>query len=87
MIFEYSDIEGKDTILQVILEKKANTLKLVKSGMFIQKANTDFGNDLKKNMIGAKEIIGLRFSMTNLITNPFISLFKISIDKSLKGSL
>ena len=82
-----NDLIGKQTIFQLRAEKKGNTLKLKRTGIFTKRADAKFDNNLAKNMNGAKEIIGIKAIISNLNTEPFINLFKISIPQDLEGSI
>jgi len=78
---------GQQTILQFKAEKKGEVLKINRSGIYTKKSGARFDNDLAKNMNGAKEIIGMKAIISNLSTNPFINLFKISVPRDLDGSI
>ena len=82
-----NDLIGKQTIFQLRAEKKGDTLKLKRSGIFTKRADAKFDNNLSKNMNGAREIVGIKAIVSNLNTEPFINLFKISIPKDLDGTI
>lgn len=80
-------VVGKQSIFQILIEKKNDIIKLNKSGLFVKSKSTPFVSDLRENLSGAKEIISLRAMVSNLNTTPFINVIKLSVPKSLVGSL
>lgn len=81
------DLENRQTIFQLMLEKSGNTLKLNKSGIFTKISDSSLSDDLEANLFGAKEIVGLKLIASNLNIRPFVNLFKITIPKNLTGSI
>ena len=84
---KFSELEGKPVLFQLMAEKNGNIAKVYRSGVFLRKKGADFRDKLHQNMIGAKEIVGLRAVLINLDTNPFISLFKLNLPRNLNGSI
>lgn len=82
-----NDLIGKQTIFQLRAEKKGDTLKIKRTGMFTKRADAKFDNNLGSNMNGAREIIGIKAIISNLNTDPFINLFKVSIPRDLNGTI
>lgn len=80
-------LEGKQTLLQLIVNKNGDNLKISKSGLFTRKAEAPFGDKLYSNLSGANEVVSVRAMVSNLSTNPFINLFKISIPRDVEGSI
>lgn len=83
----FSELEGKPVLFQLMAEKNGNIAKVYRSGLFLRKKGADFRDKLHQNMNGAKEIVGLRAVLINLDTNPFISLFKLNLPRNLNGSI
>lgn len=81
------ELEGYPVLFQLLAVKNGNTAKIYHSGIFLRSLNAKFTDKLHSNMSGAKEILGLRAVVINLNTNPFISLFKLNIPKTLSGSV
>ena len=84
---KFAELEGKPVLFQLMAEKNGNVAKIYRSGLFLRKNGAEFRDKLHTNMIGAKEIVGLRAVLINLDTNPFISLFKLDLPKNLNGSI
>lgn len=84
---KFDDLVGGQTLVNLWVEKNKDTLKINKSGLFARKPNKEFSSNLPSNLSGAKEIVGLRAMASNLSLNPFINIFKISINKQLNGSI
>lgn len=84
---KFDDLTGKQTLLQLLIEKKGDTIKISKSGLFTRNLGTKFNRDLQANLFGAKEIIELRAMISNITTDPFINIFKITINKTMDGSI
>ena len=82
----FKELAGKNVLLQILVEKDGNTARIYKSGLYARKPNAVFSDNLPMNLIGIKEIVGLRAIFTNLNTDPFISLFKVTVPKELNGS-
>ena len=82
-----AELEGRPVLFQLMAEKNRNIAKIYRSGLFLRKNGAEFRDKLHTNMIGAKEIVGLRAVLINLDTNPFISLFKLNLQKNLNGSI
>ena len=82
-----AELEGRPVLFQLMAEKNGNIAKIYRSGLFLRKNGAEFRDKLHTNMIGAKEIVGLRAVLINLDTNPFISLFKLNLQKNLNGSI
>lgn len=81
------DLLNKQSILQIMLEKKGDVIKISKSGLYTKNKSTPFGNNFVSNLYGAREVVSLRAMISNLKTTPFINIIKVSIPKSLSGSL
>lgn len=84
---KFAEFEGRPVLFQLMAEKNGNIAKIYRSGLFLRKNGAEFRDKLHTNMIGAKEIVGLRAVLINLDTNPFISLFKLNLQKNLNGSI
>lgn len=84
---QINNFVGKQVLLQLLAEKNGDVIKIYKSGLYLRKPNAPFREDLSLNLINAKEVVGLRAMISNLSTNPFINLFKITIPKDLDGSI
>lgn len=84
---KFKELEGQNVLLQIFAEKNGNTAKLYRSGVYVRKPNAQFNDNLRLNLIGIKEVVGLRAIFTNLNTEPFISLFKLNIPKELNGTI
>lgn len=84
---KFAELEGKSVLFQLMAEKNGNIAKIYRSGLFVRKNGAEFKDKLYTNMVGAKEVAGLRAVLINLDTNPFISLFKLSLPKTLNGSI
>lgn len=84
---KFAELESKPVLFQLMAEKNGNVAKIYRSGLFLRKNGAEFRDKLHTNMIGAKEIVGLRAVLINLDTNPFISLFKLNLPKNLNGSI
>lgn len=80
-------LEGKQTLLQFILNKNGDSLKITKSGLYARKAGSPFVDKLYSNLSGATEVVSMRAMISNLNTKPFINLFKISVPKDVEGAL
>lgn len=78
---------NKQSILQVMVEKRGDVIKISKSGLYAKNKGTTFGNNFVSNLYGAREVISLRAMISNLKTTPFINIIKVSLPKSLSGSL
>ena len=81
------DLLNKQSILQFMVEKKDDVIKISKSGLYTKSKSTPFGNNFVSNLYGAREVISLRAMISNLKTTPFINIIKVSLPKSLSGSL
>lgn len=85
---KFEELKGKQTILQFMLEKNGDTLKVNKTGLYTKNAKNDsFVNNLPANLKGSREILGIRAMISNLGTKPFINIVKVSIPKTLNGSI
>ena len=80
-------IEGNKMLVQFLLEKNADVIKVYKSGLYVRKPNAEFRDELSTNLLNAREIIGLRAMVSNLSTTPFINLLKLTIKEDLNGSI
>lgn len=81
------NLEGRQTLLQLIVNKNGDNLKITKSGLYTRKAGAPFGDKLYSNLSGANEFVSVRAMVSNLSTKPFINLFKVSIPKDVDGAL
>lgn len=84
---KFVDLEGRQTIFQFMAEKVGNTLKISKSGVFTRISDSPLTDDLDANLLGTKEIVGLKLIASNLNIRPFVNLLKITIPKNLGGSI
>ena len=84
---KFDDLANKQTLIQILTEKKGDTIKLSKSGLFERNLGTKFSPNLQANLFGAKEIVELRAMLSNITTDPFINIFKVSINKTMNGSI
>ncbi len=78
---------GKQMLLQFLAEKNGDFLKIHKTGLYIRKPKAQFTDNLKKNLVNTREVIGVRAMLSNLSTDPFINLFKVSVPKDLNGTI
>lgn len=62
-------------------------MKINKTGIFVRKPDAEFSHNLSANMSGAREVVGIRAIVSNLNISPFINLFKVSIPRTLNGSI
>lgn len=81
------NLAGKQTILQFILNKNGDVLKVTNSGIFVRKSGSAFTDKLYSNLGGANEVVSIRAMISNLSTKPFINLFKVSVPNDLEGSI
>lgn len=81
------DLYNQQTLIQFLAEKRNNTLKINKTGIFVRKPDAEFSHNLSANMSGAREVVGIRAIVSNLNISPFINLFKVSIPRTLNGSI
>jgi len=84
---EIKDFRGRQMLLQLLAEKNGNVLKVHKTGLYLRKPNAQFTDNLGRNILNTKEVIGVRAIVSNLNTNPFINLFKVTIPKDLNGKI
>lgn len=84
---KFKELEGQNLLIQLLAEKNGNTAKIYRSGLYLRKPNSQFNDNLHLNLIGIKEIAGIRTIFTNLNTEPFVSLFKLNIARELNGSI
>lgn len=80
------ELVGNDTIMQLKLHKHGNTIKLEDSGIYYKPAGSEFGDNLGRNMLFAKELVTLKAIISNINFQPFISMIKLSIPHELEGS-
>lgn len=81
------DLEHLQSIFQVKIDKKGNTLKLERSGLFVKPNTADFSDNLVKNTLGSRQAVNVRAIITNLNTQPFISLFRVDMPHPMQGSV
>ncbi len=77
--------EGKNILVQFLLEKNADVIKVYKSGLYVRKPNAQFRNNLASNLLNAKEVVGVRAMVSNLNATPFINLLKVVFKEDLHG--
>lgn len=82
-----NDFVGKQLLVQFLAEKTGDTLNIYKTGLYLRKANSYFGDNLRRNILNARQVVGIRAMVSNLSTDPFINLFKVIIPKELSGSI
>ena len=82
-----SQLEGQKMLLQFLLEKNADVIKVYKSGLYVRKPHAEFRDELSSNLLNAREIVGFRAMLSNLSTTPFINLLKVVIREDLNGSI
>lgn len=80
-------LEGKKMLVQFLLEKNADVIKVYKSGLYVRKPNAEFRDELSTNLLNARELVGVRAMVSNLSTTPFINLLKVIVKEDLKGSI
>ncbi len=82
-----NSLVGNQSLFQFILNKNDETLKISNSGLYSRPHGAAFSDNLYSNMGGAREVVSVRGMVSNLSTNPFINLFKVSIPRELDGSI
>lgn len=82
-----NDLVGKQTVIQLMLDKNGDTLKINKTGLYTRKAGSLFTDNLTSNLYNSREIVSVRAMISNLSISPFINIFKVSIPKELDGSI
>lgn len=80
-------ITGQKLLLQLLAEKNGDVLKVYKTGLYVRKPYAVFSDNLKRNFLNAKQIVGIRAMVSNLSTTPFINIFKLTVPEDLKGSI
>ena len=81
------DFRGKQTIAQFVIDKNKNTLKISNTGLFTRTLGKALSDNLAANTRGAKEIIKVRGIISNLNSQPFVSLIKIVFPNEMSGSV
>ncbi len=81
------DFKGKQTIGQVSIDKNKNTLKIHDTGFYVRSAGFTLSDNLAANIRSAKEIIKVRGIISNLNTQPFISLIKVVFPHEMSGNV
>lgn len=81
------EIEGQKLLAQLLAEKNGDTLKVYKTGLYVRKPYAVFSDNLKRNILNARQIVGIRAMVSNLSTVPFINIFKVTIPEDLNGSI
>ena len=81
------DFVNFQTLFQLNVEQKGNTIKMENSGIYVRPGNAKFGDNLAGNTLMSKCIVGIRGIISNINTQPFVSLFKVNISKPLRGSV
>ncbi len=85
---KFEEFAGKQTILQFMLEKNGDTIKVNRTGLYTSNDKSrSFVNNLPANLVGTREVVAVRAMVSNLSTNPFINIIKITIPKTLNGSI
>ena len=80
-------LSGQKMLIQILAEKNGDALKVYKSGLYVRKPYAVFSDNLKRNLLNAHQIIGIRAMISNFKTEPFINIFKLTIPKDLNGSI
>ena len=83
----FREFAGKKMLLQFLAEKNGDVVKLYKTGLYLRRPGAQFTCNLRKNIINTREVIGVRAIVSNLSTEPFINLFKITIPRDLNGTI
>ncbi len=81
------ELVGQKLLVQFLVEKNDDVLKIYKTGLYVRKPYTVFSDNLKRNLLNARQIVGIRAMLSNLSTSPFINILKITIPEDLKGSI
>ena len=81
------EIIGKQLLVQLLVEKTGDVVKVYKSGLYLRKPYAPFRDNLALNLLNAREIVRVRAMISNLSTNPFINLFKVTVKDDLNGSI
>lgn len=81
------EIVGKQLLVQLLIEKSGDVIKVYKSGLYLRKPNAQFRDNLALNLLNAREIVRIRAMVSNLSTKPFVNLFKLTIKEDLNGSI
>ena len=81
------EIIGKQLLVQLLVEKNDDVVKVYKSGLYLRKPSAPFRDNLALNLLNAREIVRVRAMISNLSTNPFINLFKVTVKDDLNGSI
>ncbi|MDE6139034.1 MAG: AsmA-like C-terminal region-containing protein, partial [Candidatus Gastranaerophilales bacterium] len=78
---------GKQLLVQLLVEKSGDVVKIYKSGLYLRKPNAQFRDNLALNLLNAREVVKFRAMVSNLNTKPFVNLFKITVKDDLNGSI
>lgn len=81
------ELVGQQLLLQLLAEKNGDVIKIYKTGLYVRKSNAQFGDNLRRNLLNARQIVGIRAMFSNLSTSPFINIFRVTIPNDLNGSI
>ncbi len=81
------EIVGKQLLMQLLVEKSGDVVKVYKSGLYLRKPNAQFRDNLALNLLNAREIISVRAMVSHLNSRPFINLFKLNVKNDLNGTI
>ncbi len=84
---KFDELANRQVLFQLLAEKNDDVIKVYKSGLYLRKPNSKFSNNLRRNFLNARQIIGIRAMFSNLSTSPFINIIKLTIPKDLNGSI
>lgn len=76
----------EQNILQAKILLKGNRLNIKDTGLFTKISPSKITDNYDLNMIGVREVIGVSGTITNLNTEPFINVLRVSIPKQLNGN-
>lgn len=84
---KFDKLAGQNLLVQFLVEKDNDSIKMYKSGLYLRKANAPFRDQLSANLLNAKELIVVRAMVSHLNTTPFVNLFKVIVKEDLNGSI
>ncbi len=84
---KFDDFVGKQLLVQLLAELNGDTLNIYKTGLYLRKPNAPFRDNLSLNLLNAQQVVGIRSMLSNLSTDPFINIFKVTVPNDLKGSI
>lgn len=80
----FSQLKGKDTLLQTKINFKGDRLKIKETGFYTKTVTTDEKGNKIENL---NEILGLEGTIVNLNSAPFINVIKVTIPQELSGKI